>query len=95
MKRVGFIYELIMDKSNIRNAIIESSKHKRDKASVREVLSNIDFYIEKVYAILNNPSFVNHYYDQMSIYEKMSGKWRIISRPKYYPDQIVHWAIML
>ena len=95
MKRFGYLLEKISDKNNIRKAILVSSLGKRDKAIVKQVLSNIDFYIDDIYEILISESFENHYLEPIMIYEKMSKKWRPLHRPLYYPDQIIQWCCIL
>ena len=42
MKRVGFIFERIVDKDNILQAIDNSSRGKKKRRNVRRVLDNAD-----------------------------------------------------
>lgn len=95
MKRVGYIYEKICDKENIRLAIWRASEHKREKRSIKKVLDRIDEYVDKVHEILITESFRNTPTELTPKYEKLSKKLRLIRKPKFYPDQIVHWCIML
>lgn len=95
MKRTGHLFEKICDSNNIRRAIIYSSRNKTSLKSVKRILYHMDFYILKIQKILQDELFENHYYESIEVYEKLSNKIRHISRPKYFPDQIVHWAIML
>ena len=46
MKRAKNIYEHIVDKNNIREAILNASKGKKSRKNVKEVLENIIFYTE-------------------------------------------------
>ncbi len=95
MKRVGYIYEKICDKENIKTAIWRASEHKRDKRAIKKVLDRIDEYVERVHEILITQSFKNTPTALTPKFEKLSQKTRMIRKPKFFPDQIVHWCIML
>ena len=41
MKRVGNLYEKIIDKNNIRKAILNAAKRKRKRRNVQNVIENI------------------------------------------------------
>ena len=95
MKRVGYLWDEICSMDNIQKAITRSSKHKRKRKEVRAVLANRDFYAEQIHEMLINNQIVwgdDHYRE---IVEPSSKKKRSITKPSYYPDQIIHWAIML
>ena len=53
MKRVGNIYEKITKKENIRKAIINASKGKKDRNGVRKILEDVNFYVDEIYNIQN------------------------------------------
>lgn len=95
MKRTGFIYEKICEKENIRKAIWRASEHKRDKRAIKKVLDHMDEYIERIHEILITESFRNTPTELTPKFEKLSNKTRMIRKPKFFPDQIVHWCIML
>ena len=93
MKRVGRLYPQFIDRENIRKAIINSSKRKRDRATVKRCYENQEETIDKILDILENGwrplqphTFV--------IYDSHRQKDRTISCPKYFPDQIIHHALM-
>lgn len=93
MKRVGRLYPQLIDRENIRKAIINSSKRKRDRATVKRCYENQEETIDKILDILENGwrplqphTFV--------IYDSHRQKDRTISCPKYFPDQIIHHALM-
>ncbi len=94
MKRVGFIYEKICDKANIRQAILNASNNKKHKRSVRYVLSNIDKCVDEIYELLMEKKFVPSPYIENEIKDGLTKKTRIIHKPRFYPDQVVHWALM-
>jgi hypothetical protein len=95
MKRVGYIYEQICDIDNIENAIMRSSVGKRDRRFVKYVIDDIDHYALRVQTMLTDKSYVPSPYEIKAIRDGASQKERIIYKPRYYPDQIIHWAIML
>ena len=49
VKRVGNIYEKITKKENIRKAIINASKGKKDRNGVVKILDNVNFYVDEIY----------------------------------------------
>lgn len=95
MKRIGNLYSKVMEKENIRKAILRASEHKRQHANVKEILDNMDLYIDKLHAILAAQEFRNSEYVLATIYEPLSKKTREIYKPKFFPDQVVHWCVML
>lgn len=95
MKRVGFLYEKICSEDNIRQAIIDASKgKKKNRRDVRKVLNNLDFYIKDIQQLLKNKTFSNSKPRISYRYEKMQNKIREISVLPFYPDHIVHHAVM-
>jgi len=95
MKRVGFIYDKICDIENIRKAIHKSSAGKRNKKFVKKVLDNIDYYSKEVQKMLVNKSYKASPYTIKTILDGANKKERVIFKPRYFPDQIIHWALML
>lgn len=95
MKRVGYLYEKICDKDNIRAAIMNASKRKRGRRDVKKVLDNIDHYIDIIHESLTSGNFVPSDYEKANIEEGLYRKARVIFKPRFYPDQIVHWCIYL
>ena len=57
MKSYGNLYEKILNKENIRQAILDVSKHRTTKKNVQKMLQNIDSVIENIYNLLNTNSF--------------------------------------
>jgi RNA-directed DNA polymerase len=95
MKRIGHIYEKVCDIENIKSAIRRSSLGKRDKSYVRNILDNLDYYAEDIQILLVEQSYIPSPYTIKIIRDGSSGKERTIYKPRYYPDQIIHWALML
>lgn len=95
MKRYGHIYENICDIDNIKTAIIKASKGKSSRRGVKHILSNIDFYAKDIQDKLINKSYRPSPYIESIIFDGSNKKERVIHKPKFYPDQIIHWALML
>ncbi len=94
MKRIGYLYEQIIDKDNIRKAIINSSKGKRKRINVIKVYDNIEHYTEIIYKMLSEKSYVPSKYKISIIYDSGNKKFREISKPRYFPDQVIHYCLM-
>jgi len=95
MKRIGNIYCKIYNIENIKKAIMQASLGKREKLYVSVILSDIDGYADKISAMLKNNEYFPSPYTIKTIVDGSSGKERTIFKPKFYPDQIIHWALML
>lgn len=95
MKRIGFLYEKMCEKELIRKAIIMASKKKRRRKSVRRILKNMDYYVEELYSMMVNETFSPAPYHRFTIKDGATQKVREICCPKFYPDQIVHWIVIL
>ncbi len=93
MKRKGNLWSSIIDKNNIQQAIYNSSKGKRNRATVKKILNNIVHYTNEIQKILIS-GYVASEYDKKKIFDGARQKERIIYRPKFYPDQIIHWCLM-
>lgn len=96
MKRTGNFYEKIYETENIREAIKNSAKKKkkRRKRNVAYVLNNQDKAIKLIQEMLINKSYVPKQSKTVRRKEGPRQKERDISFPIYYPDQIIHWALM-
>jgi retron-type reverse transcriptase len=95
LKRTGYIFDKVCDLENIRAAIMKSSLGKRDQTRVKHVLNNIGLYASEIQTMLRNKTYVPSPYIKKTVQDGSSGKIREICKPRYYPDQIIHWALML
>lgn len=94
MKRIGNIYEKICDIDNIILAIKNASKGKKKRKKVAIVNENIEKYANIIQGILINKEYIPNPYETMTIREGSNKKERVIFKPEFYPDQIIHWALM-
>lgn len=95
MKRIGYIYKKIYDIENVKIAIKKASLGKRKQRRVKKILDNIDFYANEISVMLQNKLYKPSPYIIKNIKDGVSGKERTIYKPKFYPDQIIHWALIL
>lgn len=95
MKRVGHIYEKICKIENIKMAIMKASLGKRNKKFVKRIIESIDFYAGEVRNFLIEKSYIPSPYAIKIILDGANQKERTIYKPRFYPDQIIHWTLML
>lgn len=88
-KRVGYLYERMLDKEVIRSCIITGSRGKRKRQDVKEVLSDVDGYTEKVYKLLETETYVPTIPRKIRIFDNSCRKERDIKVVPYYPDGII------
>ncbi len=92
MKRYGNLYAKIWDKDNIRLAHKNAQRGKKHYKEVRDFIDNEEYYLEKIHLMLKNETFVNSKYEIFITNDK--GKEREIYKLPYFPDRVVHHAIM-
>ena len=95
MKRIGHIYEKVYELENIKLAILKASLGKRRQKRVQYILAHIDLAALKIQQILLAKLYVPSPYVIKTIRDGATKKERTIHKPKFYPDQIIHWALML
>ena len=95
MKRKGNFYADICDKENIRKAILKASAGKHSRTNVAKIIANIDFYVDELHNMLVTKNIKLSPYKKMQIHDGASRKERIIFKPEFYPDQCIHWSLML
>lgn len=91
MKRVGNLFEDICSIDNLELADFKARKGKRTRKDVILHDTEKDLNILKLNEALLNKTFRTSEYKTFKIFE---GKERVISSLPYYPDRIVHHAIM-
>lgn len=95
MKRVGNIYIELCKKDNIKQAILKASSRKKNRKNVTKIIDNIDYYIDEIYNMLISKDVKLSPYKKMTIHDGARKKERIIYKPAFYPDQCIHWCIMI
>lgn len=91
MKRIGNLYQHIISVENLQLADMNARKGKLKTYGVRHHDRDREANILNLHEALKNHTFKTSDYDVFTIYEP---KERLIYRLPYYPDRIVHHAIM-
>lgn len=94
-KRVGYLYARLLYKGFIKLAIIEGSRGKKKRWDVKLVLSDIDNYVDKIFELILNETYVPTEPKKKTIYEKNSMKWRDIKVVPFYPDGIIQQMVVM
>ena len=95
MKRKGNFYADIYDKQNIKKAILKASAGKHSRGNVKKIIDNIDYYVDEIQNMLISKKIQLSPYKKMKIHDGANRKERIIFKPAFYPDQCIHWSLML
>ena len=96
MKRLGNIYQDFISIDNIETALIKACKSNgrstEDKAEkIKKIRENPRKYVEDIHSILTSGEYKTSGY---SIYPFYEPKLRIIYALPFYPDRIVHHALL-
>ena len=91
MKKWRNLFDKITDLDNIILAHRKARKGKTSRADVRMVDKDVEAYCKKIQDMLINETYVTSEYYTFKLYEP---KERIIFKLPYYPDRIIHHAIM-
>ena len=83
------------DRDLIRRAIINAARNKRNRAEVQNVLKDIDKYVDILFDMIVNETFKPTPYRQFIVVDGISGKERLVSCPAFFPDQCLHWLVIL
>lgn len=92
MKRIGNVYDRIMSPENLREADRRARKGKGHQPGVQEHEKDREANIHRLHIMLRDQTYRTSSYTVFTIREP---KERQIHRLPYYPDRILHWAIML
>lgn len=94
MKRIGYLYEKICDLENIQLAFVNAAKGKKKRETVQHVLDNQDFYVKKLHELLIRKTLRLGKNKVKVIWDSSSLKYREITVPRFFPDQVTQWAIV-
>lgn len=93
-KRVGNLYEQMLDKGFIRETILLAAEHKHNRFDVKPVLRNLDKYVDLTYDLLLYRRYVPTIPKDRDIYDVSSEKWRTIKIVPFWPDGVVQWLMV-
>lgn len=92
MKRLGHLYPGIYALENIREAHRNARRGKSHYTEVRRIDRNPDPYFLAIHELLKNKTFRNGSYT--CFMTQCSGKDREIFKLPYFPDRVIHHAVM-
>lgn len=92
MKRHGNLFSKIVDKENIKLAHMNARKGKTFYKEVKDIDANIDKYVDEIHNMLVENTYQVSEYKMFKKNDK--GKIREIYKLDYYPDRIIHHAIL-
>lgn len=92
MKRHGNLFSKIVDKENIKLAHMNARKGKTFYAEVQKIDADIDMYVDEIHNMLVEGTYTVSEYKMFIKNDK--GKIREIYKLDYYPDRIIHHAIL-
>lgn len=92
MKRVNGLWGKIISPENLRMADAMARKGKRKQRGIIEHDKNKEANIMALHSALRDKTYRTSKYVTFPVYEP---KERIVFKLPYYPDRIVHWAVML
>ena len=90
MKRVGNLYNKMLNKKLITAVILNGSIGKKKRQDVKTVLEDVDGYTDKIYALLEYETYTPTPPKIKVIHDTSSGKEREINIVPYFPDGIIH-----
>lgn len=94
MKTYKHLMEKIASEENIKAAIMNASKKKRNRKDVKKVLQDIDTHTKKIQKILLSGMYEAHIDTPCVINEGTHNKVRRIRKPHFKYDQIIHHCII-
>ena len=94
LERDNNIFEKITNIDNIMKAINKAPKGKKGRNEVEKILDSPLFYAMEIKKMLVNKTYKSHKSNEFKIVDGISRKIRIIHKPKFYPDQIIHWSLI-
>ena len=92
MKRHGNLFEKIIGKDNIRLAHKNARKGKTFYSEVKDIDLNLEYYVDEIHNMLVNKTYEVGEYKMFKKNDK--GQIREIYKLDYYPDRIIHHAIL-
>lgn len=95
MKRIGYLYEKIYERETLELAFRMAAQGKHNKKYIQPYLDNQEYYIAKLQEKFRTQTLKLSNNPEKVIYERSARKQRTIKVPKFYPDQVVHWALCI
>lgn len=88
------LFDKVISSANLKRAILRSSLGKRGRKDVQEVLANMDKHIAYIQDMLKQHIYPCRPKKAIRFYDSNSGKERIMIKPDYKYEQIIHHALV-
>ncbi len=92
-KRIGNLWEKLVSEDNLWSAYRNARQGKTNRPDVQKVDEDPEHYIKEIRRILINGEYHTSPYRMFEIHEK--GKTRDVADLPFFPDRIIHWALIL
>lgn len=93
MKTYSNLYDKCLDRSFIKDMILEAAKGKKKRIDVRRVLERLDHYVDVFYNILDKQTYRAHIPRATIINEGTRQKTREIRKIRFF-DQVLHHIVV-
>lgn len=94
MKTANRIFEQIADPHNLLTAMHSAAKGKTNRTAVKRILKDDWANAVKISQLLNAGKFVPAQPKKFIINDGSNLKTRTITKPVFFPDQIIHWSLI-
>lgn len=94
MKSYNHLFEKLVDFDNIYTAIMRASKGKRNRPDVKKVITHINRYVYRLQDILTARKLKIRKHNAVLINDGIKNKKRLIIKPDFVWEQILHHAIV-
>lgn len=94
MKSYKYLFEKLISYENLSAAIEKSSLGKRERREVKRVLDHKDEHIKRLQDLLINQKLRIRKHEAIKINDGITAKVRLIIKPDYVYEQILHHAIV-
>ena len=94
MKSYKYLFEKLISYENLSDAIEKSSLGKRERREVKRVLDHKDEHIKRLQDLLINQKLRIRKHEAIKINDGITAKIRLIIKPDYVYEQILHHAIV-
>lgn len=95
MKRAKDLYKKIIDRQTLEVALRFSSRGKKKRKTVHRTIQNKEKKLDLLHQILSSEQYDPLPYTKKTILDRCTLKVREIFVPRFFPDQVVQWALML
>ncbi|MFR7829173.1 MAG: RNA-directed DNA polymerase [Eubacterium sp.] len=94
MKRIKNIYHYVYDLGNLKSAILNAAKYKKQRPDVQRVLKDVDGCALILQNLLINKSYVPSPCKMKTVTGGTNNKKREVCCPEFFPDLCIQWALI-